>query len=97
MVPDINIDGDATVSETVIEAVADAADVDTTSLPPLYYYVDPDALDKLFARRRTGNPEITTEFVYAGYEIRVTGGDGVTVTVEERSGMEPETAGIDIE
>lgn len=97
MVPDINVDGETTVSETVIEAVADAANVDTTALPPLYYYVDPDALDKLFGRRRTESPAIATEFVYAGYEVRVTGGDGVTVTVEERSKRGPEAAGVDIE
>lgn len=85
MVTDINVGGETTVSETVIEAVADAAHVDMTALPPLYHYVDPDALDTLFGRRRTEHPAITTEFVYDGYEIRVTGGDEVTVTVEKRT------------
>ncbi|MFO7926854.1 HalOD1 output domain-containing protein [Natronomonas sp.] len=97
MVPDMNVDGETTVSETLIEAVADAAHVDTTVLPPLYYYVDPDALDKLFARGRTKSPAITTEFVYAGYDVRITGGDEVTVTIEERTlpGSTAGTVGID--
>lgn len=97
MVPDINTDGESAVSETVIEAVAETANVDTTALPPLYYYVESDALNKLFGRRRTGASAITTEFVYDGYEVRVIGGDEVTVTVEERPETEPGAAGIDIE
>jgi hypothetical protein len=39
------------VVETVVLAIADAAGVDPTALPPLYDYVDPDALNAMFDRR----------------------------------------------
>ena len=43
-------DGPATVSDAVIEAIADVAGVDPTStVIPLSESVDPDALDALFA------------------------------------------------
>jgi hypothetical protein len=39
---------DRTPSEAVVEALATAAGVEPTDLPPLYDFVDPDALDTLF-------------------------------------------------
>lgn len=43
-------DGPATVSDTVIEAIAEVAGVDPTStIIPLSDRIDPDALDALFA------------------------------------------------
>lgn len=39
---------DRSPSEVIIDALASAADVDPTELPPLYDFVDPDALDRLF-------------------------------------------------
>ena len=44
-------DGSTSVVETVVLAIADAAGVDPTTLPPLYEYVDPDALNAMFDRR----------------------------------------------
>lgn len=41
-------DGSQTPSEAIIEAVATAADVEPIELPPLYEFIDPDALDTLF-------------------------------------------------
>ena len=40
--------------ETIIRALADAADVEPVDLPPIYQYVDPEALDALFERRDGG-------------------------------------------
>lgn len=37
-------------TEAIIDALAEAADVDPIDLPPLYRYVDPDSLDNLFDR-----------------------------------------------
>ena len=37
-------------SVAIINAVAEAADVDPLELPPLYTYVDPGVLDELFGR-----------------------------------------------
>jgi len=39
---------DMSPAEVVVEAVAEAARVDPMDLPPLYEFVDPDALDDLF-------------------------------------------------
>ena len=44
-------DGFTSVAETIALAIADAAGVDPTALPPLYDYVDPDALNAMFDRR----------------------------------------------
>ena len=41
-------ESDRSPTEAVIEALADAADVDPTEIPTLYEYVDPDAFNKLF-------------------------------------------------
>ncbi|MFC6862967.1 HalOD1 output domain-containing protein [Halomicroarcula sp. GCM10025817] len=35
-------------TETIIRALADAAGVEPVDLPPIYEYVDPEALDALF-------------------------------------------------
>ena len=41
-------DGSESPTEVIIEAVAEAADVEPLELPPLYEFIDPDALDTLF-------------------------------------------------
>ena len=63
--------GSATPSETVIEAVADIADVDsTTTLVPLAESVDPDALDALF-ENRDANPNSCVVCYLCGLEVAV--------------------------
>jgi hypothetical protein len=52
---------DATPTEAVVDAVADARDCDPLDLPPLNDAVDPDALDALFADTAGGTPR------YGGY------------------------------
>lgn len=63
---------DEHVSQAIVEAVADAEDVDPTELEiPLYAAVDPDALDALF---RPGNHGVVRmQFSYHGYRITVHG------------------------
>lgn len=39
--------------EAVVDAVAEAAGVDPLDLPPMYEFIDPDAVDKLFRRPQT--------------------------------------------
>lgn len=46
-VPDI----DASPTEAIIEALAEATGVDPLEFPPLYEYVDPDAVNSLFDRQ----------------------------------------------
>ncbi|QLK27650.1 hypothetical protein HYG81_08610 [Natrinema zhouii] len=71
-------DGPATLSTTVIHALADCMGVDVTdSRVSLYNTVDPDALNTLFRPRDDGTPRIggTLSFVVSGYHVRV-GGNG---------------------
>lgn len=62
-------------SEAIVSAVAEREDVAVTEVPPLYYAIDPDALDRLFDGRRPG--EVT--FEYAGYEVTVRGPDRISI------------------
>jgi hypothetical protein len=49
--------GDESLSTAVIQAVADAADLEPAELgTPLYDQIDPDALDNLFSDRHDGTP-----------------------------------------
>lgn len=67
------IDQNTTLSEAVVEAVADAEGVEPTDLRPLYDVLDPDALDSLFQPRvpggRSTRGQIT--FQYHGYEVHI--------------------------
>ncbi|WP_435179672.1 HalOD1 output domain-containing protein [Halorussus sp. AFM4] len=67
-------DRDQPLSAAVIDAVADAADVDPAELgTPLYDKIDPDALDSLFADRHDGAPRGSGHVVFdlLGYEVTV--------------------------
>lgn len=41
-------EGRKTPAEAIIDAVSEAAEIDPLELPPLYEFVDPDSLNKLF-------------------------------------------------
>ena len=43
-------ESDRSPSDAVIEAIAEAAETDPIELPPLYNYIDPDALDQLIEK-----------------------------------------------
>lgn len=77
---------DASLSTTIVEAVAEEAGVDQTALPPLYEQVDPDALHMLFEPSLRGVSRMQElRFTYTGYVVTV-GFDGEpTVTVDEQS------------
>lgn len=69
------------LSQAVVEAVADAEDVDPLDLgAPLYDVIDPDALDALFGTtheggRRTGR----VTFEYCGHTVVVASDGAVTI------------------
>ena len=44
---------DQALTEVIIEAVAEAANADPLDLPPMYEFIDPDAVNNLFHRDRT--------------------------------------------
>ena len=66
-----------TVTEAVVDAVAEEAGVSPLELEPIATVVDPDALNALFGEGRDG---VSVEFEYGEYLVGVT--DGVDVTVE---------------
>lgn len=69
-------------SVAVVEAVAEAENVDPTTLdPPLHTAIDADALDALFTTRDSHNTRVS--FRYQGYHVTIDG-EG-TVTLEEAS------------
>lgn len=71
---------DASPSEAVVEAVAEAKGVSPLALEqPLYEVVDPDALDALFAG--SGGTVACLRFTYQGYAVEIAG-DGEISLVE---------------
>ncbi|WP_247002621.1 HalOD1 output domain-containing protein [Halosolutus gelatinilyticus] len=69
-------EGPATLSTTIIHALADCTGVDVTdSRISLYDTVDPDALDGLFRPRYDGTPRAggTLSFVIDGHYVTVSG------------------------
>lgn len=74
--------GDGKISERVVTAVADALDVDSLELPPLYDVIDPDALDQLFehgfSAGKSGPGRVS--FTMAGCEVVVHGDGEVDAT-----------------
>ncbi|WP_435349763.1 HalOD1 output domain-containing protein [Haloarchaeobius sp. HRN-SO-5] len=58
------------LSTQIVEAVAQAKDVDPLSLDPIIESVDPDALDRLFDNSNQG---LQLTFEYEGYTVTVDG------------------------
>lgn len=68
-----------TPSVAVSEAVAEATGTDPREGPPLYDYVDTDALNALLTESTGDSEALFVTFEYDGHEVTV-GGDG-TVSV----------------
>lgn len=64
-------------TEAVVSAVAEAAGVAPTDLPPIFTVIDPDALDTLLDQD-VGVEMLRLSFSYADYEVVIWDG---TVTV----------------
>ena len=67
---------DGSVTETVVYALADAADVDPLNLTPLDASVDTDALDALFAPAAR---DTILAFEHDGHRVKVSGEGRVVV------------------
>ena len=64
--------GGDTVIENVTSAVADEKGVSEAALPPLYWSIDPDALEELFSHpNTTRDTELLVQFSYAECKITV--------------------------
>lgn len=73
--------GERPPSIAVVDLLAQATASDPGGIEPLWNYVDPDALDDLFAPTgdRQPRPDGRVSFRYAEFEVTVEG-DGVTLT-----------------
>lgn len=79
-------DGPATLSTTVVHALADCMDIDPTDgRITLYDTVDPDALDRLFRPRHDGRPRSggRLSFVVADHYVTVTAGGEILIEPPE--------------
>lgn len=77
------------ISEQVVETVADEADVCPTELTPLYEVVDPDCLNNIFCNPNSvrGHGSHQIKFTFEGYQITVTSNRSVEVTpLDEQAG-----------
>ena len=70
-------EADASVCQTVVEAVAEATGREVTDPPPLFHSIDPEALENLFEPRpgADGGPMGMT-FEYGGCHVTVERDDG---------------------
>lgn len=71
----VTIQQNSSLSQAIIEAVAEEEAVDPLKLDPLYDVIDPDALDDLFQSESI----CRVLFEYNGYEVEVTAGGNVTL------------------
>lgn len=79
--PQPDASGTRSLSDKVVQTLADAEGVDPLELDPLYEVVDPDALDRLFDStsdddRREGR----VQFRASGYRVEVTSSGRVHLT-----------------
>ncbi|RQG89263.1 hypothetical protein EA462_10485 [Natrarchaeobius halalkaliphilus] len=70
------------MSLAIVDAVATRRGVDPLSLPPLYRYVDPDALDRLITDVPRSATPFRLEFTYDGHDVVVERAADLTVAVD---------------
>lgn len=75
-------------STAVIETVSIAANMDPSTIEPLYGSVDPDALDTLIRSNgtRSADNATTVSFTFVEYEVRVRSNGTVAVRPIEEDG-----------
>lgn len=67
----------SSVVTTILSAVADAEGTSPLDLPqPLYSVIDPDALEAIFDQNSTN---VSVEFCYLSYQVRVQSDGSVTL------------------
>ncbi|MFC4436679.1 MULTISPECIES: HalOD1 output domain-containing protein [Natrialbaceae] len=73
-----------TIGLAIVRAVADRRGVESSELPPLYDWVDPEALERVFDPPAS-DPTSERRFVfdYAGHTITVEQEDSLSITVGE--------------
>lgn len=81
-------------SEVAVTAVAAISGRKQDDLDPLYYAVDPDALDSLFQPTARGNHrgDVEVSFTYHGFDVSVRS-YGIIEITEHRDGTNPADGG----
>lgn len=66
-------DGDDEPSRTIVKAVAAIAGCKQDELDPLYYVIEPDALDSIFQPTVRGDHQgdVVVSFTYHGFDVSV--------------------------
>lgn len=75
---------ESSLSVEIIQMIAAEEDADPVELPPLYHYIDPEALDSLFDSTSTGQQAGEITFSYLDYPVTVSVENGtqmITVSV----------------
>ncbi|RQG92250.1 HalOD1 output domain-containing protein [Natrarchaeobius chitinivorans] len=70
------------VSLAIVDAVAERRDVDPVDLPPLYEWIEPDALNGLFDPATRGGCNCRLEFTYAGCTVVVERSPTLSIVVD---------------
>lgn len=65
-------DGGSSPSEAVIDVLAAIEATEAANLPPLFYAVDPDALDSLVSSAEEHDDSLSVTFAYANHDVTVT-------------------------
>ena len=75
--------GDRSVTELVIDCLADATGRDPLELPPLWEVIDPDALNRLFVSTKTGGERVgSLTFTYCDHTVTIEKQSAVIVSAE---------------
>lgn len=67
-----NTDSDQSPAEAVITALSEAMNIDPVELPPLYEFIEPEALDRLFTHQNTtSNADAVLSFTIETWNVFV--------------------------
>lgn len=84
----------SSVSQRVIEKVADELNMDPQQIGPLYQTIDPEALDRLFQSREQSPHGARVEFQMSECEVVVYGTGQIEVSTPGEVGADGEGSGV---
>ena len=89
------IGGVRTVTEAIVDAIAEAEGIDATDLPPLYDAIDLDTVTQLFERRDgTAGGETVLSFAFGRWNVFVRA-DGRICVCDSTRRTDPEPVFVD--
>lgn len=72
--------GNESITQDVVREVAARADVQPNELPPLYDFIDPDALGRVI---HSTDADLQLSFVFAGYRVTIEGNRSIRVQQDD--------------